>query len=81
MDTTAEYNAITQYCKDLFLKKTIDHGTTWRIMPIASLTDLILMKLFRGRQTIVSEGFKANYQDMLNCTVFALIKLGLANKR
>lgn len=180
MDTTAEYNAVIQYCKDLFIKKTKDYGTAWRIMRlqsitdqlyikakrirtleikqfskvgedisdeyigivnycviallqlelgedgdenletafvdqkytekvdetrdlmfaknhdygeawrdmrISSMTDLILMKLHRvkqiednGGQTLVSEGLKANYQDMLNYAVFALIKLGFADK-
>lgn len=180
MDTTAEYNAVIQYCKDLFIKKTKDYGTAWRIMRlqsitdqiyikakrirtleikqvskvgedisdeyigivnycviallqlelgeggdenlqtafvdqkytekvdetrdlmfaknhdygeawrdmrISSMTDLILMKLHRVKQiednhgqTLVSEGLKANYQDMLNYAVFALIKLGFADK-
>ena len=56
----------------------------WRDMRISSLTDLILMKILRVKQiednlgqTVVSEGVKANYQDMLNYAVFALIKLGV----
>lgn len=180
MDTTAEYNAVIQYCKNLFIKKTKDYGTAWRIMRllsitdqlyikakrirtlevkkvskvgediagefvaivnycvmammqlemgedgeenldadfvekyytekvdetrnlmfaknhdygeawrdmrVSSMTDLILMKLHRVKQiednngeTLVSEGLKANYQDMLNYAVFALIKLGYTEK-
>jgi hypothetical protein len=68
--------------KDLMFAKNHDYGEAWRDMRISSLTDLILMKLLRVKQiednqgqTVVSEGVKANYQDMLNYSVFALIKL------
>lgn len=70
--------------KDLMFAKNHDYGEAWRDMRISSLTDLILMKIFRVKQiednegqTLASEGVKANYQDMLNYSVFALIKLGL----
>lgn len=62
--------------------KNHDYGEAWRNMRISSLTDLILMKLLRVKQiennngqTLVSESIRANYQDMLNYAVFALIKL------
>ena len=64
--------------------KNHDYGEAWRDMRISSLTDLILMKIFRVKQiednlgqTLASEGVNANYQDMLNYSVFALIKLGV----
>ena len=70
--------------KDLMFAKNHDCGEAWRDMRISSLTDLILMKLLRVKQiednqglTEASEGVKANYQDMLNYSVFALIKLGV----
>ncbi len=70
--------------KDLMFAKNHDYGEAWRDMRISSLTDLILMKIFRVKQiednlgqTLASEGVKANYQDMLNYAVFALIKLGI----
>jgi hypothetical protein len=70
--------------RDLMLAKNHDYGEAWRDMRISSLTDLILMKLLRVKQiednegqTLASEGVKANYQDMLNYAVFALIKLGV----
>jgi hypothetical protein len=60
--------------------KNHDYGEAWRDMRISSLTDLILMKLLRVKQiedhqgkTLVSEGLDANFQDMLNYSVFALI--------
>ncbi|GAB3923095.1 DUF1599 domain-containing protein [Mucilaginibacter myungsuensis] len=114
-DTTGEYIGIVNYCviammqldsteetplelpvdavetsfdtkvketKDLMFAKNHDYGEAWRDMRISSLTDLILMKLLRVKQiednqgaTLVSEGVTANYQDMLNYAVFALIKL------
>ena len=70
--------------KALMSAKNHDYGEAWRDMRISSLTDLILMKLLRVKQiednagqTVVSEGIAANYQDMINYAVFALIKLGL----
>ena len=68
--------------KELMFAKNHDYGEAWRDMRISSLTDLILMKILRvkqiednGGQTLASEGVVANYQDMLNYSVFALIKL------
>ncbi|MCA0431565.1 MAG: DUF1599 domain-containing protein [Bacteroidetes bacterium] len=68
--------------KQLMLDKNHDYGEAWRDMRISSLTDLILMKIFRVKQiednkgeTIISEGVDANYMDMINYSVFALIKL------
>ena len=70
--------------KNLMMAKNHDYGEAWRDMRISSLTDLILMKIFRVKQiednrgqTLASEGIQANYQDMLNYAVFALIKLGV----
>jgi hypothetical protein len=71
--------------KELMFAKNHDYGEAWRDMRISSLTDLILMKILRVKQiednlgqTLASEGIQANYQDMLNYAVFALIKLGIA---
>ena len=67
---------------ELMLRKNHDYDEAWRLMRVSSLTDLILMKVFRTKrieelegQTWVSEGVAANYMDMLNYAVFALIKL------
>jgi hypothetical protein len=67
---------------ELFLKKNHDYGEAWRDMRVSSITDIILMKVLRTKQiednkgkTLVSEGVDANYQDMINYSVFALIKL------
>ena len=70
--------------RDLMFAKNHDYGEAWRDMRVSSMTDLILMKILRVKQiednqgtTLASEGVKANYQDMLNYAVFALIKLGV----
>ncbi|UAB81337.1 DUF1599 domain-containing protein [Marixanthomonas sp. SCSIO 43207] len=68
--------------RQLMLNKNHDYGEAWRDMRVSSLTDLILQKLLRVKQiennqgkTIVSEGIDANYQDMINYAVFAMIHL------
>ena len=68
--------------KNLMLDKNHDYGEAWRDMRVSSLTDLILQKLLRVKQIednkgnmLISEGIDANYLDMLNYAVFALIKL------
>lgn len=68
--------------KKLMEDKNHDYGEAWRDMRVSSLTDLILQKLLRVKQiednkgkTIVSEGIDANYQDMVNYAVFALIHI------
>ncbi len=69
-------------CKQLMENKNHDYDEAWRNMRVSSLTDIILMKILRIKQiednsgkTIVSEGLDANYSDMINYAVFALIKL------
>lgn len=76
------YNHYIYTARDLMLDKNHDYGEAWRNMRISSLTDIILMKLLRIKQiednegqTIVSEGLDANYNDIINYSVFALIKL------
>jgi hypothetical protein len=74
-----------KYQKDtyeLMMDKNHDYGEAWRDMRRSSLTDLILMKIFRVKQiednkgkTLVSEGLDANYQDIINYAIFALIKI------
>ncbi len=76
------YNNYIQKSKSLMENKNHDYGEAWRNMRISSLTDIILMKLMRVKQiednegqTFVSEGLDANYYDIINYAVFALIKL------
>lgn len=74
------YDAKIKETKELMENKNHDYGEAWRDMRVSSLTDLILQKLLRVKQiednkgkTLVSEGTDANYQDMINYAVFALI--------
>ena len=76
------YKKHIKVTKNLMLNKNHDYGEAWRDMRVSSLTDLILQKLLRVKQiednkgkTIVSEGIDANYQDMINYAVFAMILL------
>lgn len=83
-DLESKYDTKVKETFELMMAKNHDYGEAWRDMRISSLTDLILMKIFRTKQiednegkTIASEGIAANYQDMLNYAVFALIRTGL----
>ncbi|WP_299608258.1 DUF1599 domain-containing protein [uncultured Aquimarina sp.] len=83
---TELYDKHINITKTLMMNKNHDYGEAWRDMRVSSLTDLILQKLLRVKQiednkgkTLVSEGIDANYQDMINYAVFAMIHLGEAN--
>ena len=77
---TLLYDKYMNSAIELMKKKNHDYGEAWRDMRVSSLTDLILMKILRIKQiednngqTSISEGIDANYYDMLNYAVFALI--------
>ena len=79
-EATELYDKHINETKALMEDKNHDYGEAWRDMRVNSLTDLILQKLLRVKQiednkgkTLVSEGIDANYQDMINYAVFALI--------
>jgi len=81
-EVEALYDKYTGAAKDLMFNKNHDYDEAWRNMRINSFTDIILMKLLRVKQiedhkgkTFVSEGVDANYLDMINYAVFALIKI------
>lgn len=76
------YDKYFNQAKTLMQAKNHDYGEAWRNMRVSSYTDLILMKLKRTKQiednagnTLVSEGIDANYLDMINYAVFAMIKI------
>jgi len=80
-DLTTLYNMQVNEVKELLFNKNHDYGEAWRDMRVSSMTDIILMKLLRIKQiednqgmTLVSEGVKAGYQDIINYSVFCLIK-------
>jgi len=79
---TELYEKHISITKTLMENKNHDYGEAWRDMRVSSLTDLILQKLLRVKQiednkgkTLVSEGIDANYQDMINYAIFAMIHL------
>ena len=81
-ETLGLYTKYFTEAKELMLAKNHDYDEAWRNMRMSSYTDLILMKLKRTKQiednlgkTIISEGIEANYLDMINYAVFALIKI------
>ena len=76
------YDVQSKEARDLMERKNHDYGEAWRDMRVSSITDLILQKILRIKQiednqgkTLVSEGLKANYLDMLNYAVFSLIHI------
>ncbi len=80
----ARFREVFAQAKELMMAKNHDYGEAWREMRVESMTDLILMKLLRVKQiednhgrTSVSEGLEANYFDMVNYSVFCLVKLWL----
>ncbi len=84
MDTAAFalYDKQVAQTKALMENKNHDYGEAWREMRVSSLTDLIIQKLLRVKQmennkgkTLVSEGVDANYQDMMNYAIFAMIHM------
>lgn len=84
---TQRYDDYFRQAKALMTDKNHDYGEAWRSMRISSYTDLILMKIKRTKQiedhqgnTLISEGIDANYYDMINYAVFALIRLTIEAK-
>lgn len=83
-EAMAEYDRWAKECTELMLKKNHDYGGAWEDMRVSSYTDFILTKLERIKEiedhageTLVSEGIDANYMDIINYSVFAVIKLGV----
>jgi len=76
------YNNEINTTIELLMNKNHDYGEAWRDMRVSSITDIILVKIFRVKQiednmgkTVISEGVDANYRDMINYAVFCMIKL------
>ncbi|HCE47419.1 MAG TPA: hypothetical protein DEQ84_01865 [Prevotellaceae bacterium] len=77
------YDHFAHEAFELMVRKNHDYDEAWRAMRVSSYADLILMKIYRTKQiedlsgnTLVSEGIDANYMDIINYSVFALIKSG-----
>jgi hypothetical protein len=85
-EALSRYDQYFSKAKHLMDAKNHDYGEAWRSMRVSSFTDLILMKIMRVKhiegndgKTIASEGLDANYLDIVNYAVFALIKLSENN--
>lgn len=85
-ETVNLYAKYAKEAQELMETKNHDYGEAWRDMRISSLTDLILMKILRVKQiednqgkTLISEGIDANYFDMINYAVFAMILMSEQN--
>jgi hypothetical protein len=81
-DLTALYDKYANATKALMENKNHDYGEVWREMRVSSFTDILLVRLMRIKQiednmgqTIMSEGIDANLQDMINYSIFALIRI------
>ncbi len=81
-ELSKQYDAVIAKTKDLMERKNYDYGEAWRGMRLSSITDQILVKTLRAKQieehegqVLVSEGLEAEYNDILNWCVFALIRL------
>ena len=82
-EATALYDKVTNEAYELMTRKNHDYDEAWRDMRVSSITDLIMSKVLRTKsiednngKTLVSEGLDANYYDMINYAVFALILMG-----
>ena len=83
MDTISEYNRVIAKCQDLFIKKTKDYGTAWRIMRLTSITDQLYIKAQRIRTlevkkvSKVGEGIIDEYIGIINYCIIAMMQLEL----
>ncbi|WP_290380189.1 DUF1599 domain-containing protein, partial [uncultured Muribaculum sp.] len=82
VQATELYDRLAAETRATMIAKNHDYDEAWRLMRVQSYTDIILQKIFRTKQiedhhglTLVSEGVDANYQDMINYSIFAIIKL------
>ncbi len=86
MNTSSQYDAAVETCRDIFLKKAVDYGTSWRVYRIISVVDQIYIKAKRiktiqdKKEQKVSDGIRSEFQGMLNYAVIGLIQLEINNE-
>lgn len=84
--TVGEYKQVMKACKDIFLKKTKDYGTAWRILRLPSITDQIYIKAQRIRSIQdkgcqrVDEGITGEFMAIINYGVIALMQMNLTGE-
>ena len=83
--TTQEYDVVITRCKDIFMKKTRDYGTAWRILRPSSITDQLFIKARRIRsieergEQKVNDPIDAEFIGLINYSIIALVQLTLPN--
>jgi hypothetical protein len=83
MDTIQQYNAAIEKCKDIFLKKTKDYGTSWRVLRTISIVDQIFIKALRIRTIqekktqLIGDSINSEFIGIVNYGVIGLIQLEL----
>jgi len=87
MNTNEQYDLVIRSCEDIFLKKTKDYGTSWRVYRIISVADQIFIKAKRIRtiqekgEQKIGDDIKSEFKGILNYAIVGLIQLGLASDR
>jgi len=85
MSTIQQYDSAVQSCKDIFLKKTKDYGTSWRVYRIISIADQIYIKAKRIRtiqekgEQKIGDDIRSEFKGILNYAIIGLIQLGIDN--
>lgn len=86
MTTNEQYDKVIEGCRNIFLKKTMDYGTSWRVYRVISIADQIYIKAKRIRtiqekkQQKIGDGIKSEFEGILNYSIIGLIQLGLNNE-
>jgi hypothetical protein len=86
MSTSEQYQSVIQVCEDIFLKKTTDYGTSWRVLRTISVVDQIYIKAYRIRtiqelgQQKVSDDIRGEFIGIINYAVIGLIQLELTEE-
>src|SRR4051812_503868 len=83
MDTIQQYNAVVEKCKDIFLKKTKDYGTSWRVLRTISVVDQVFIKALRIRTIqekktqLIGDSISSEFIGIVNYGIIGLIQLEL----
>ena len=85
MDTIQQYNTVIEKCKDIFLKKTKDYGTSWRVLRTISVVDQVFIKALRIRTIqekktqVIGDDIRSEFIGIVNYGLIGLIQLELNN--
>ena len=85
MDTEKQFDAVIEHCKNIFIKKTIDYGTAWRVLRTISVVDQIFIKALRIRniqnlqQQKVDDDVQSEFAGIINYALIGLIQFEINN--